>query len=175
MCRTRRSSRHPYKTPKRVVPALAMPDGIRYASRERSTDFGRNHAGRPRHRLVRTEGARLGLADTAASEPHATSALADERLIVQRRRSQDDAAPCGDERRPTEDDGEARNGATEDGEAWHRQAHYRQAHYREARHRKTEHREARRPEDDGSAEERRAIDREAHDTPQLDPQEAPLG
>ena len=71
------------------------------------------------------------MADTAASEPHATSALADERLIVQRRRSQDDAAPCGDERRPTEDD--------------------------------------------GSAEERRAIDREAHDAPQLDPQEAPLG
>ena len=95
------------------------------------------------------------MADTAASEPHATSALADERLIVQRRRSQDDAAPCGDERRPTEDDGEARNGPTQDGEAWHRQA--------------------RRPEDDGSAEERRAIDREAHDAPQLDPQEAPLG
>jgi len=112
----------------------------------------------------------LGMADTAASEPHATSALADERLIVQRRRSQDDAAPCGDERRPTEDDGEARDGPTQDGEAWHRQAHH-----REARHRKTEHREARRPEDDGSAEERRAIDREAHDAPQLDPQEAPLG
>jgi len=110
------------------------------------------------------------MADTAASEPHATSALADERLIVQRRRSQDDAAPCGDERRPTEDDGEARDGPTQDGEAWHRQAHH-----REARHRKTEHREARRPEDDGSAEERRAIDREAHDAPQLDPQEAPLG
>jgi hypothetical protein len=111
------------------------------------------------------------MADTAASEPHATSALADERLIAQRRRSQDDTAPCGDERRPTEDDGEARNDPTEDdGEARHRQADH-----REARHRKTEHREARRPENDGAAEERWAIHREAHYTPQFDPQEAPLG
>ena len=36
--------------------------------------------------MVRAEGARLGLAHAAAIEPHATPALADERLIDQRRR-----------------------------------------------------------------------------------------
>jgi len=121
--------------------------------------------------LVRTEGARLGLAHAAASESHATSALADEWLNVKRRRSQDDAAPCGHERRRTEDHREALDDATQDD----REAQYGQAEDSETEHRETDHREACGPQDHGAPQERRALDRQAHHAPQLhDPQEAPL-
>jgi hypothetical protein len=120
--------------------------------------------------LVRTEGARLGLAHADASEPHATSALADERLN-QRRRSQDDTAPREHERGGPEDHREALDDTAQgDCEAQHRQAEH-----REARDRKTGHGQARRPQDRDAPSDRRAFDREAHDAPQLrDPQEAPL-
>ncbi len=122
--------------------------------------------------MVRAEGARLGLAHADASESHATTALADERLIVQRRRSQDDSSSRGLEHSRTEDRREATARSPQDD----REAHYREAHYREAQHRETDDREARRPQDHGSPEDRRALDREAHDAPQLrDAQEAPLG
>jgi hypothetical protein len=85
--------------------------------------------------LVRTEGARLGLANAAASEPHATPALADERLIVQRRWSQDDPAPRDDELGRAKDHGEALDGPSQDdGEAQHRQAEHREARHRETQH-----------------------------------------
>jgi len=117
--------------------------------------------------LVRTEGARLGLAHAVASESHATSALADEWRDVERGRSQDDPAPYRHERRQTkEDDSEAPNDAAQDD----RQAQHRQAQDGEAEHRETQHREACGPQDHGAPQERRALDRQAHD-----PQEAPLG
>ena len=106
------------------------------------------------------------MADTAASEPHATSAFADERLNIERRRSQDDPAPCGHERREAqEDDREAPDDAAQDD----REAHDGQAQDGEAEHRETHHREARRPEDHGAPQERWALHCQAHD-----PQEAPL-
>ena len=149
-----------------------MTTGIRYASRERSTDFwGGNHAGRRRHRLVRAEGARLGLAHADASESDATTAIADERLIVERRWSQDDSSSGKHERRRTEDHREAPDGPTQG----NRKAQHGEAQHREARHGQTFHREARRPQDHGSPQDGRALDGEAHDAPQLhDPQEAPL-
>ena len=116
--------------------------------------------------MVRTEGTRLGLADTAASEPHATSALADERRSVQRRRSQDDPAPRGDGRRPTEDDGEAHDDPTQGD---------REARDGQAQDREANHGEAWRPQDHSSPKEHWALDGEAHDAPLFDPQEAPLG
>jgi hypothetical protein len=116
--------------------------------------------------LVRTEGARLGLAHADASESHATSALADEWRNVERRRSQDDPAPRGHERRKAEeDDREALDDATQDD----RQAQHRQAQDGETEHRETHHREACGPQDHGAPKERWALDRQAHD-----PQEAPL-
>ena len=120
--------------------------------------------------MVRTEGARLGLAHAIASEPHATPALADERLIVQRRRSQDDSSQ-GDNERWTEDHREALDDSTQgDRETQHGEAEDRQAHHGEAHHR-----QARRPQDHGSPQDRTALDREARDAPQLlDTQEAPL-
>lgn len=123
--------------------------------------------------MVRTEGARLGLADADASEPHATSALADERLIVQRRRSQDHTAPGDHERGGTEDHREALNGPTQDdGEAKHGQAEHREARYRETEHGEARHGEAK---DHDAPSHRWTRDREADDAPQLlDPQEAPL-
>ena len=123
--------------------------------------------------MVRTEGARLGLAHADAIEPHATSALADERLIVQRRRSQDDPAPCEHDRGRTEDHREAPDGPPQD----HGEAQHGQAEHREARHRETDRSEARHREtkDHDAPSNRWALDREAHDAPQLlDPQEAPL-
>jgi hypothetical protein len=81
--------------------------------------------------LVRAEGTRLGLADAVASEPRTTSALADERLIVQRRRSEDHPAAFEHERRRSKDHGEALDGATQDD----REAQHRQAEDREAQHR----------------------------------------
>ncbi|MGH2473105.1 MAG: hypothetical protein ACRDG6_12080 [Candidatus Limnocylindria bacterium] len=115
--------------------------------------------------MVRTEGARLGLAHTAASESHATSALADERRIVQRR-SQDDPAPCEHERGRPEDHREALDGPTQD----HGEAQHGQAQDGQARDRETDHREAK----DDAPSQRWALDREAHDAPHLGPQEAPL-
>jgi hypothetical protein len=116
--------------------------------------------------LVRTEGARLGLAHAVASESHATSALADQRRNVERRRSQNDPAPCGHERgQAEEDDREAPDDAAQDD----REAHDGQAQDGEAEHRETHHREARRPQDHGAPQERWALDRQAHD-----PQKAPL-
>ena len=121
--------------------------------------------------MVRTEGARLSLAHADAIESHATSALADERLIVQRRRSQDHSSQGDNERRRTEDDREARNDPTQGD----REAHHGEAHHRQAGHGETHHREARRPQDHGSPKDRRALDREANDAPQLhDTQEASL-
>jgi hypothetical protein len=154
-----------------------MTIGIRYASRERSTEIlGRNHAGRRRHRLVRAEGARLGLAHAAAIESHATPAITDERVSVRRRRSEDHASSRCHERRRTEDHREASDGPTQgDREARHGEAQHREAQYREARHGETDHREAWRPQDNGSPQDGRALDGEAHDAPQLDdPEEAPL-
>jgi hypothetical protein len=120
--------------------------------------------------LVRTEGARLGLAHAAASEPHATPALADERLIVQRRRSQDHSPSREHERRRTED-GEAPDHPPQDD----REARHGETQYGEARNGETSHREAWRPQDHGSAQEHWALDGEAHDAPQLhDTQEAPV-
>jgi hypothetical protein len=121
--------------------------------------------------LVGTKGARLGLAHTAASEPHATSALADERLIVQRRRSQDDPSSCDHERRRTEDHREARHDPPQE----HSEAKDNQARHGEARYRETDHRETRGPQDHDAPPNRWALDREAHHAAQLvDPQEAPL-
>jgi hypothetical protein len=115
--------------------------------------------------LVRTEGTRLGLAHAAAIEPDAAPALADERLIVQRRRSQDHSSQ-GDNEQRTEDHREALDNPTQ-GDC--------KAHYREAQHGEAHHREAWRPQDDRSSQDRRALDREAHHPPQLrDTQEAPL-
>jgi hypothetical protein len=121
--------------------------------------------------LVRAERARLGLAHAAPSEPHTTSALADEWLVVQRRRSQDDPEACGHKRSRTEDHREALDDeAQDDSEARHGQAED-----REARNREAEHREARRPQDHGAPSQRRTLDREAHNATQLlDPQEASL-
>jgi hypothetical protein len=120
--------------------------------------------------LVRTEGARLGLADANASEPHATSALADERLIVKRRRSQDHSSP-GDNERRAEDDREALDAPTQDDS----QAQHGEAQNRQAQHGEAHHRQARRPEDNSSAQDRRALDGQARDAAQLnDTQEAPL-
>jgi hypothetical protein len=120
--------------------------------------------------LVRTEGARLGLAHAAAIEPHATSAVADERLIVQRRRSQDHS-PQSDVERRTEDHRKALHDPPQD----HGEAQHREAEDREAQHREAHHREAWRPQDHGSSEDGQALDREAHDAPQLrDTQEAPV-
>jgi len=122
--------------------------------------------------LVRTEGARLGLAHAAASESHATPALADERLIVKRRWSQDHASQGDDE----QDNGEALDDPAEG----HREAHHCKALHGQAQHRQARHGEANdgqawRPQDYGSPEDHRALDREAHDAPQLrDTQEAPL-
>jgi len=119
--------------------------------------------------LVRTEGARLGLADADASEPHATSALADERFIDRWRRSQDDA-PTRSERGRPEDHREALHGAAQnDREAEHREAEDRQAHYGEAHYG-----EAWRPQDRDAPPNRWSLDREARDTSQLDAKEAPL-
>jgi hypothetical protein len=126
-----------------------MTPGIRYASRESSTDFlGRNH-GRPRHRLVRTERARLGLADADAIESHTASALADERLIVERRWSKDHSSQGGTELRRWKDGSEARHAASQgDGEAQHGQADHGEAKHREAKHREEDDGQARRPQDD---------------------------
>jgi hypothetical protein len=121
--------------------------------------------------LVRTEGARRGLAHAAASEPHAAPALADERLNVQWWRSQDDSSARELQRR-TEDDREAPHGPTQDD----REAQHGQEGHREARDREEEDSgEAWRSQDDGSPQELRPFDGEAHDTPHLDDaQEAPL-
>ena len=116
--------------------------------------------------MVRTEGARLGLAHAVASESHATSALADEWRNVERRRSQDDTAPYRRERRQAkEDDSEALNDTAQDD----REAQHRQAQDGETEHRETHHRKAWGPQDHGAPQERRALDRQAHDA-----QEAPL-
>jgi hypothetical protein len=125
--------------------------------------------------LVRAEGARLGLAHAAAIEPHAAPAIADERVSVSRRRSEDHAS-SRHERRRTEDHRKAPDGPTQgDREAGHGEAQHREAQYRETRHGKTDHREAWRPQDHGSSQDGRALDSEAHDAPQLhDPEEAPL-
>jgi len=121
--------------------------------------------------LVRTEGARLGLAHAAAIEPHATSALADEWLIVQRRRSQDHSSQGDNERRRTEDHREAHDDTTQSD----RKAQHREAQHRQTRDGETHHREAWRPQDHGTPKDRRTLDREANDAPQLrDTQEAPL-
>lgn len=128
--------------------------------------------------MVHAKGARLGLAHADASESHATTALADERLIVQRRWSQDDSSSRELEHSRTEDRREATDRSSQDD----RKAHYREAQHGEAQHgqaqddRETDDSEARRPQDHGSPEDRRALDGEAHDTPHLrDAQEAPLG
>ena len=116
--------------------------------------------------MVRAEGARLGLAHAAASESHATSALADERRNVERRRSQDDPAPYGyDGRQAEEGDREAHDDPTQD----NREAEHRQAQDGETEHRETDHGEACGPQDHRAPQERWAVDREAND-----PQEAPL-
>jgi len=121
--------------------------------------------------LVRTEGARLGLAHAAAIEPHATSALADEWLIVQRRRSQDHSSQGDNERRRTEDHREAHDDPTQGD----REAHHGEAQHRQARHCETQHREAWRPQDHGTPKDRRTLYREANDPPKLrDTQETPL-
>ncbi|HKC90460.1 MAG TPA: hypothetical protein VKE23_03930 [Candidatus Limnocylindria bacterium] len=126
--------------------------------------------------MVRAEGARLGLAHADAIEPHATSALADERLIVKRRRSQDHSSAGDNQRRRTEGHREALDTAAQDDrEAQHGEARHRQAHDREARDREAHHGEAWWPQDHDSPQERRSLDGQARDTPQLrDTQEAPL-
>ena len=91
--------------------------------------------------MVRAEGARLRLAHTDASEPNATSALADERLIVYGRRSQDDATPQHG-RGWSQDHGEALDDATQD---------HREARHGQARHREALHGEARRAQSDDAA------------------------
>jgi hypothetical protein len=119
--------------------------------------------------LVRTEGARLGLAHAAAIEPNATPALADERHIVQRQRSEDHSSQ-GDIERRTEDHREALDDPTKgDREAQHGETQDREAQDREAQHGEAHHREAWRSQDHGSPQDRPALDREAHDS-----QEAPL-
>jgi hypothetical protein len=121
--------------------------------------------------LVRTEGARLGLAHATASEPDAAPALADERLGVQRRWSQDHSSQGDNERGWTEDHREARDAATQGD----REAQHGEAQHRQAQHREEDHREAWRPQDHGSPQDRGPLYGEAHDAPQLrDPQEAPL-
>lgn len=127
--------------------------------------------------MVRAEGARLGLAHADASESHATTALADERLIVQRRRSQDDSSSRELEHSRTEDRREATDRSSQDDRETHyREAEHGEAQHGQAQHRETDDREARRPQDHGSPEDHRALDGEARTAPQLrDAQEAPLG
>jgi hypothetical protein len=61
------------------------------------------------------------LAHADASEPHATPALADERLNIQHRRSQDDTAPREHERGGPEDHRESLDDtAQDDSQAQHR-------------------------------------------------------
>jgi len=120
--------------------------------------------------LVRTEGARRGLAHAAAIEPDAATALADERLVVQRHGSQDHSSQ-GDNERRTEDHCEARDAATQGD----REAQHGEAHHRKAEHREKDDCEARRPQDDGPPQDREPLYGEAHDAPKRrDPQEAPL-
>jgi hypothetical protein len=118
--------------------------------------------------LVRAEGARFGLADPAALEPDAPAALADERRVgeQQRWRSKDDAPPREHEQeRWPQSDREARHGSAQDD---------REAQHREAQDRgEAQHREARRPKD-RTPSHRGALDREAHDAPELDPKEEAL-
>jgi hypothetical protein len=127
--------------------------------------------------LVRAEGARLGLAHADAIEPDAAPAIADERVIVERRRSQDDPSSRQHERGRTEDHREAPHGPAQgDRETQHGEAQHGEAQHGEARHGETDYREAWRPKDDGTPQDGRAFDGEAHDAPQLhDTQEAPLG
>jgi hypothetical protein len=92
-----------------------MPTRIRYAySQPKAVTFlGRNHAGRPRHRLVRAKRTRLGLAGAAARQPDASATVTDERRDV-RRRPQDHASPV---------DGKARVEAQDRREAFDRPSH----------------------------------------------------
>ena len=122
--------------------------------------------------MVRAEGARLGLAHADAIEPDAAPAIADERVIVERRRSQDDPSSRQHERGRTEDHREAPHGPAQGD----RETQHGEAQHGEARHGETDYREAWRPKDDGTPQDGRAFDGEAHDAPQLhDTQEAPLG
>jgi hypothetical protein len=120
--------------------------------------------------LVRTEGARLSLAHAIAIQPYAAPALADQRLIDQRRRSQDHSSQ-GDSKQRTQDHRKARDAATQGD----REAQHGETQHRQAQHGETDHREARRPHDDRTPQDRQALDGEAHYAPQLrDTQEAPL-
>ena len=127
--------------------------------------------------MVRAEGARLGLAHADAIEPDAAPAIADDRVIVERRRSQDDPSSRQHGRRRIEDHREAPHGPAQgDRETQHGEAQHGEAQHGEARHGETDYREAWRPKDDGTPQDGRAFDGEAHDAPQLhDTQEAPLG
>jgi hypothetical protein len=125
--------------------------------------LGRNHAGRPRHRLVRAEGTRFGLADADALEPDATSALTDERRVFRDERPwpQDDTASHdrGQDRRRSQDHRQAFDRSPQDdGKTHHGEAQDGETHYREAWH----------PQDHRTAQERDALDQEADDTSELD-------
>lgn len=122
--------------------------------------------------MVRTEGARFDLAHAAARESHTTSALAAERLILERQRSQDDPSSCRHQRSRTESHREALDNQAQN----NREAQHGQAEDRKARHRETGDHKARSPQGHNAPSHRWALDREAPDAPQfLDPQEAPLG
>jgi len=86
--------------PGEQVAALAVTDRIRYAlSHALHRRFlGRNHDRRPRHRLVRAEGTRLGLAGADAWQPDAPATVPDERGDV-RGRPQDHPPPFDREAR----------------------------------------------------------------------------
>jgi hypothetical protein len=131
-----------------------MPSRIRYAySQPKPSHFlGRNHAGRPRHRLVRAEGTRLGLAGADARQPDASATVADERGDV-RRWPQDHPPPR---------DREESVGAKEHGEALHRSAQNKsEALDRETLYREALDREARGPEDRSALDQIATLDRQA--------------
>jgi hypothetical protein len=123
--------------------------------------LGRNHAGRPRHRLVRAEGTRLGLAGAVAWQPDAPAAVPDERGDV-RGRPQDHTPAL---------DGEEGVAKTKD----HREALDRPAQGdREAFDREAFDDQARGSQDHAARFHRTPHDGEANHQTQLDPQEAPL-
>src|SRR6184192_3931918 len=70
----------------------ALANSLCLLATEAVTFLGRNHAGRPRHRLVRAEGTRLGLAGADAWQPDAPATVPDERGDV-RGRPQDHPPP----------------------------------------------------------------------------------
>src|SRR5436309_1360613 len=102
--RALRSSCAPYRSQGELVPSWSCERAENaICLRERTSRVtstgqpGRNHAGRPRQRLVRGEGAWLGLAHAHASEPDPAAAGAAQQRLIVRRHEADDAPPLDGE------------------------------------------------------------------------------